>query len=98
MIGTVAGLTLQLGAIALMAAGIISNRLDPSYESALAVPVFNALAIVLALLGLASAALARRRNRDLALANYAVLCGSACAIALILLFPFANAGSFSAVN
>ena len=81
-----------------MIGAIILNQIDPNYNSALAVPVFNGLGIILALLGLGIAAFANQKNKDMKLAKRTLVLGIVCVVILALLFPFSNSGSLSIVR
>ena len=98
MVGRLMVMILLFVAVASMTAGILLNRLSPSYDTALAVPLFNAIAIVLAVLGLVVACVVYRRNREYKQARGLLWCAAACVLGLILLFPLSNAGYFSVVG
>ena len=98
MIPLVLSFLLYSAALGLMLGGILMNHLNPDYGSALTVPIFNAIAIVLALLGLALGAVAYRKDRERIATRRGLRFGFACAVLLVVLFPFANSGALSVVQ
>ncbi len=98
MIGVVAAFIFILGAIGLMIGGVIMNRMDPNYSSALAVPIFNALSILLTGIGLVISVMTHQRNPEMALAKRTKVFGLVCLIILLALLPFSNTGSLSMVR
>ncbi len=98
MIGIIIALVFSVGSIGLMLGIIITNQLNPSYNSALAVPIYNALGIILALLGLIVSIITYQRNSDLLLAKRTMRFGIISVVILVLLFPLSNTGALSIVH
>lgn len=98
MIKIIFALVLILGAICLMIGAIIINQIDPDYNSALTVPVFNVLGIFLALLGLGISYFDYRKNNNSKLAKRTMVLAIVCMVILVLLFPFSNSGSLSLIR
>ncbi len=98
MFKVIVALVLILGSICLMTGVIIINQIYPDYNSALAVPVFNALGIFLALLGLGISFIDYRKNNNIKLAKRTMVLGIVCVVILVLLFPFSNSGSLSLIR
>ena len=98
MIGVIIALMFIVGSIGLMMSAIILNQMYPDYGSALAVPIFNAMGILLALLGLGISVVACQKNKDMKLAKRTKILGIICVVILVLLFPFSNSGSLSVVR
>ena len=98
MIGAVVAMVFLIGSVGIMISGILLNQINPNYNSALAVPLFNALGIILALMGLALSLVAYKKNKNLKLAKRIMVLSFACLILLIVLFPFANFGMLSVIN
>lgn len=95
MIGTVVALIFLVGSICLMIGVIVVNQINPNYGSALAVPVYNALGIILALVGSGISVVAHQKNKGLKLAKRTMVLGIVCVVVLVLLFPLSNTGSLS---
>ncbi len=87
-----------LGAIGLMSGGVILNRMDPNYSSALAVPIFNGLSIILAGIGVVISVMTHQKHPEMVLAKRTKVLGIICFITLVVLFPFSNMGSLSVVR
>lgn len=95
MIGVVVAIVLLAVSVVLMIGILIYNQIDPSYGSSLAVPVYNALAFILALLGLVVSIVAYQKNKGMKLAKRTMVFGFACTLVLLLLFPLSNMGLLS---
>ncbi len=98
MIGVIVALVFLVGSLCLMSGVIIANQINPSYGSALGVPIYNALSIVLALLGLVTSVFVYRKNKDMKLAKRTMVLGVICVVVLVLLFPLSNMGYLSRVH
>ena len=98
MTGIIVALIFIVGAICLMAGGMVSNRMSPDYSSALAVPLLNALSIALTLIGVAISFIVYNKNKDMTLAKQTLIWGIVCLILLVVLFPLSNSGSLSIVR
>ena len=95
MFGLIVSIVLLAASVILMVGMIIINRIDPSYGSCLAVPVFNGLAFILALLGTVVSVVAYQNNKGMKLAKCTMVVGFACTFILLLLFPLSNRGLLS---
>ena len=95
MIGVIVAIVLLTGSICLMIGAIIINQINPNYNTALAIPVYNALGFILALLGLVISVVAYQKNKSMKLAKRTMVLGLGCAFVLLLLFPLSNSGSLS---
>ncbi len=98
MIGVIIALVFCIGSIGLVTGIIISNQLNPNYNSALAVPIFNALGIILALIGLTIALVTYQKHKNIPLAKRVMIVGVLCVVILVLLFPLSNMGYLSSVH
>lgn len=98
MIGTVASLVLLIGSIGLMAGAIAHNQIAPSYDTALTVAVANVVSLIIALLALAIAFPAYRKDRRARLAKGAMFLGLVWAAGLAVLVPLSDSGLLSRVQ
>ena len=98
MFGVVLALIFLIGSISLMIGIIINNQINGTYGSALAVPVYNILCLILALVGLGIAVVADQKNKEMRLAKRTLLFGLICVVMLALLLPFSNSGSLSVIH
>lgn len=86
------------GSTLLMLGSIAQNQINPSYATALAVPIANAAGLILALLATAVAVAAHRRDRKCRGAKCTVVFAILSAITLTLLLPLADLGFLSRVR
>lgn len=86
------------GSTLLMLGAVAQNQINPSYSTALAVPIANAAGLVLALLATAIAVAAHRRDRRSRDAKLTVILAILSAIVLTLLLPLADLGFLSRVR
>ena len=98
MIASVLALGLLLLSIGVMIAAVVHNQLEPDYASALTLPVANGLGLLLALLALACAYAAYRKNRSAADVKRTMLLAIGCTLLLALLFPLSNLGYLGRVS
>lgn len=98
MIGFIVALVFLVGSLCVMIGIIIANQLDPNYGSALAIPIFNALSIILAMIGLGISLVAHHKNKGMTLAKRTMIFGVVCVVLLVVLFPYSNSGSLSLVQ
>ena len=98
MIGVIVAIVFLTGASCVMIGAITLNQINPSYNSALAVPIYNVIGIILALIGLVVAVVTYQKNRDMKLAKFTMMVGIVCVIVLVLLFPLSNTGSLSVIR
>ena len=96
--GVVMALIPLLGSIGLMAGAIAHNQIDPSYATALTIPIANVVSLLLALLSVAISISLRRRRRDVRALKATMVLGIVCAAALALLFPLSNMGYLSTIR
>ncbi len=97
MIGIVIAMLLSLGSAVLMLGAIIHNQLDPTYATALTIPLANVLALTAAVLGLVLAVIAYRKDRESSPAKRAMIFALVCAVVLVILLPLSNMGYLSRV-
>ena len=97
MIGIVIAALLSLGSIVLMLGAIAHNQLDPTYATALTIPLANVLALTAALLGFVLALILYRKDRDSRLAKRTMIIAVVCALILAVLLPLSNMGYLSRV-
>lgn len=97
MIGIVIAMLLSLGSILLMLGAVVHNRIDPTYATALTLPLANVLALTAAVLGLVIAVVVYRRDRESVLAKRSMIFALVCAVALAILLPLSNMGYLSLV-
>lgn len=95
MIGIVTAFVLLLGAAGLMIGAVIHNQLEPTIATAMTVPFANLAAIIVALAGLATAAIVHRWMGATRLTKVAIVIGVACVVILIVLFPLSDLGYLS---
>ena len=95
MLGIIVALIFIVGAMGLMIGAVVSNHMNPDYNSALAVPFLNAFSIALALIGVGLSTMAYKKNKDMTLAKQTLIGGIVCFILLVILFPLSNSGSLS---
>ena len=98
MVAMVMAFGLLAGSFCLMIGAIAHNQLEPTYATALTIPVANGVSLLLALVALAIAFAARRRQKDSIGAKRAMLLAIFCAVGLALLFPLSNMGYLSRVS
>lgn len=98
MIGIVTAFVLLLGAASLMIGAVIHNQLEPTMATAMTVPFANVAAVIVALAGLATAAIAHRWMGGKRLARATIIIAIACVAILMLLFPLAELGYLSRVR
>lgn len=98
MIGVIVALVFLVGSLGIMAGAIIINQIHGTYGSALAVPIYNALGIILALVGLGVAAIAHHKHKEMILAKRTLVLGLFCVIILAVLFPFSETGALSVIR
>ncbi len=98
MIGVIVALVFNVGSICLMIGIIIANQINPNYGSALAVPIFNALSIILSMIGLGISVVAYSKNKKMKLTKRTMKFGVLCVVVLVVLLPFSNSGSLSIVQ
>ncbi len=91
-------IVLLTGASGLMIAALISNQVDPTYASALAIPIANLASLVLVLLALPFAGMAYSKHRDVVLARRTMVLTVALIAALAVLFPLSEFGYLSRVR
>lgn len=97
MLGIVIAMLLSLGSVALMLGAVIHNRVDPTYATALTLPLANALALTAAVLGLVIAVVVYRKDRESVLAKRSLIFALVCAVILAVLLPLSNMGYLSRV-
>lgn len=98
MIGIATAFILLLGAAGLMIGAVIHNQLEPTLATAMTVPFANLAAVVVALAGLATAAIAHRWMGGTRLTRATLFAGIACVAILIALFPLSDLGYLSRVR
>jgi len=98
MIGIITAFVLLLGAACLMIGAVIHNQLEPTMATAMTVPFANVAAVIVALAGLATTAIAHRWMGGTRLTRATIIVGIACVAILMLLFPFAELGYLSRVR
>ena len=98
MMGMVMALIPLLGSIGLMAGAIAYNQIDPSYATALTIPIANVVSFILALLSVAISIGLRRRRQDVRALKAIMVLGIVCAVTLALLFPFSDMGYLSTIR
>ncbi len=98
MIGVVIALIFLVGSIGIMIGIIIINQINGTYSSALAVPIYNLLCLILALVGLGISGIARQKNKEMKLARRTFVFGLICVVILAVLFPISNTGSLSVMH
>lgn len=86
------------GSTLLMLGAVAQNQINPSYATALAVPIANAAGLILALLATAISVAAYRRNRKSRDARCTVVFAILSAVVLTLLLPLADLGFLSRVR
>lgn len=97
MLGIVTAMLLSLGSIALMLGAVVHNRIDPTYATALTIPLANTLALTAAVLALIIAVIVYRKDRESVLAKRSMIFALVCAVALAILLPLSNMGYLSQV-
>lgn len=85
-------IVLLAGSLGLMTAAVISNQIDPTYSSALAIPIANLASLALALLALPVAGIAYRRDKQATSAKRTLIAAAALVVALAALFPLSELG------
>ncbi len=98
MIRIVIALVFLVGSMGIMIGILIVNQIYGTYGSALSVPVYNLLCLILAVVGLGLSVVAHHKNKEMALAKRTVVFGLTCVIILAVLFPFANSGALSVMH
>ena len=98
MISIVLALVFLVGSIGIMIGALLINQINGTYGSALAVPVCNALGLILALVGLGIATIAHHKNKEMRLAKRTLTFSLFCVVVLALLLPFSNSGSLSVMH
>ncbi len=98
MIGVVIALVFLVGSIGIMIGIIIMNQIHGTYGSALAVPIYNVLCLILAVVGLGISAFAQQKNKEMKLAKRTFVLGLICVVILVVLIPFSNTGSLSVMH
>jgi len=98
MIFQIIAIVLLAGSVGLMLAAFISNQIDPSYSSALTIPIANLASLALTLLALPFAVTAYRKNKQAISAKRTMMVALALVAALALLFPLTNLGYLSKVQ
>ncbi len=83
------------GSTFIVLGAVAQNQINPSYATALAVPVANAAGLVLALLATAISVAAYRRNRGRRDAKRTAVFAIVGAVVLTLLLPLAELGFLS---
>lgn len=83
------------GSTFIVLGAVAQNQINPSYATALAVPVANAAGLVLALLATAISVAAHRRNRGRPDAKRTAVFAIVGVVVLTLLLPLAELGFLS---
>lgn len=89
---------LLTGSACLMIGAIIHNQVNPNYSTALSIPLFNIVSIIIAIVGVLVSLSAYRKDKASKLAKRTMVLGIACAVVLVFLFPLSNLGYLSVVN
>lgn len=98
MITLIIAIVLLTASLSLLLAAFISNQIDPTYSSALAIPIANLVSLALALVALPFSVIAHRRNKNTNAAKRIMLVAIGLTVVLAVLFPLANLGYLSRVQ
>ena len=98
MITLIIAIVLLAVSASLLLAAVVGNQIDPSYSSALAIPIANLVSLALVLVALPFAMIAYRKNKSAKSAKRTMLVAIGLTVTLVLLFPLANLGYLSKVQ
>lgn len=98
MVFLIIAIGLLTGSIGLLLAAVAGNQIDPSYSSALAIPIANLASLVIALLATPFAVIAYGKNDQAPAAKPTMVAAATLLIGLALLFPLSDLGYLSRVQ